>query len=382
MLIWAVLTVIVGVGVALLTIPLVRRHDAAADARGGAAATLAAALADIDTQVTGGSLTAVDADALRTEAKRRVLGSARGPERAPRPLGQAALGRLAIGLAAFVAVAATALYATLGRPDLAGETAAPATAAADTPGPNEIATMIAGLEKRMAANPSDPEGWRLLGWSYFQTQRYDDAATAYGKAVALSPKTPGYASAYGEALAQAAQGVVSPAARAQFEAALALDPKDPRARYFLGVAKEQAGQHAAALDDWIALAKDSPPDAPWLPQLRTAIDATAKGAHIDIAGRLPSIAPNPSADQVAAVQAMAPGDQQAMIRGMVDKLAGKLKDNPKDPEGWVRLIRARMVLGDAAAAGQAKRDALAALKGDAAATATVEQGAAAAGVAG
>ena len=35
-----------------------------------------------------------------------------------------------------------------------------------------------------------------------------------------------------------------------------------------------------------------------------------------------------------------------MIQGMVDTLAARLKANPDDPDGWVRLVRAYTVLGE------------------------------------
>ena len=76
--------------------------------------------------------------------------------------------------------------------------------------------------------------------------------------------------------------------------------------------------------------------------------------------------PGPSAEQVAGAAAMTAGDRQAMIRGMVDGLARKLQANPRDEAGWLRLMRARSVLGDNAAAAKARNDALAAFAGDAA----------------
>ena len=100
MLLWAVLTVIVGVVVAAGTIPLVRRHEARVTNRGAAAQSLADSLADIDAQAAAGAIDANEAEALRIEAKRRMLGAARVADRPARPLGTAALGRLAIGLAA------------------------------------------------------------------------------------------------------------------------------------------------------------------------------------------------------------------------------------------------------------------------------------------
>jgi cytochrome c-type biogenesis protein CcmH len=83
------------------------------------------------------------------------------------------------------------------------------------------------------------------------------------------------------------------------------------------------------------------------------------------------VMPGPSAEQVAGAAAMTAGDRQAMIRGMVEGLAKKLQANPKDEAGWLRLMRARSVLGDSAAAAKARNDALAAFAGDAATQARI-----------
>lgn len=42
---------------------------------------------------------------------------------------------------------------------------------------------------------------------------------------------------------------------------------------------------------------------------------------------------------------MSPQDRQAMIDGMVLRLDARLAANPADLDGWLRLIRARRVLG-------------------------------------
>jgi len=410
MLLWAILTVIAVAVAVACTVPLVRRYEERPSARAAALTILGEQLADIDNQVAGGAIDPAQADALRTEVKRRMLTSPT-TEAPPRPLGPATLGRLAIGLAVVVAVAGTYLYTSLGRPDLAvdpalttaGNTAVAPDAASTAAANADVASMVTQLETRMQDNPNDAEGWRMLGWSYFQTSRFKESADAYGKAVALTPAAPGFASAYGEALVQAAGGRMTKEALAQFRAANLLDRQDARARYFLGVAKAESGDRRGAVDDWLALLSESPADAPWGPELRRVILETAKADGRDVSAQIGSApaaggpaaapaaggpaaggpvtsAPNPTAEQVQAVQALPQQDQQAMIRGMVDSLAAKLKANPKDPEGWVRLMRARLVLGDRAAAAAAKRDAQAALAGDAAGTATVTQGAAALGL--
>ena len=87
-------------------------------------------------------------------------------------------------------------------------------------------------------------------------------------------------------------------------------------------------------------------------ELRQLVAQRAQEAGIPISAQMAApppaaaTAPQPSAEQMAAVQAMAPNDQQAMIRNMVDGLEARLKTSPADLAGWQRLIRARMVLGE------------------------------------
>jgi cytochrome c-type biogenesis protein CcmH len=402
MTLWIILTLMAAVCAAVLTIPLVRRHEARADARASTLAVLRDQLADVDVQLAAGTIPPADAEGLRTEIKRRMLAAGHIPEDAARPMGSRALAGVAIGLSAMVALAAGAMYATMGQPGMGGQSA-PVTAAAAPAAPaeaqaaGEVAALVAGLERKMQENPSDPEGWRMLGWSYFQVSRFADAAAAYAKAVALKPDGVGYQSAYGEALVQAGNGQVTSAAADAFGKAKAQDGSDARARYFLGVLKQQQGDAEGALDDWITLLGESAGDAPWVPQLRGIIEETALSAKIDVSARLAAIVPptsggatvaappmpglagaaasgapagvmpGPSAEQVAGAAAMTANDRNAMITGMVEGLAAKLKANPRDEAGWLRLMRARTVLGDNAAATRARNDALAAFAGDAAA---------------
>jgi cytochrome c-type biogenesis protein CcmH len=416
MTLWIILIVLSAVAAAWLTIPLVRRHEARVDARAATIAVLKDQLADIDVQLAAGAIQPPEAEGMRNEIRRRLLAAGHIPAELDRTMGQKALSGVALGLAAMVAVAAAALYASMGRPDLATGPGTASQAAAPAPAQEqaaagEVAQLISGLEQKMQSTPDDPEGWRMLGWSYFQTGRYADAVKAYGRAIALKPDGEGYQSAYGEALVQEAGGQVTPAAAAAFEKAAAQDGADARARYFLAVRKAEQGDRKGAIEDMLKLVADSPADAPWLPQLRQAILQTAQAAGIDISARLEAtkpvgnasvpggvpapvaaaaaagavgppapggagVMPSPSRDQVQAAQAMTPADRQAMIRGMVDGLAEKLKANPKDEAGWLRLMRARQVLGDAAAAKAARDQALAAFAGDAAAQGRIRAAAA------
>jgi cytochrome c-type biogenesis protein CcmH len=299
-------------------------------------------------------------------------------------------GRFALIAAALIAVGAVA-FSLWQRPSAAPTAVTPAQPAA--PG-GDIAQRIAELEAAAKAAPNDAEAWRRLGWAYYGTEKFAQAVAAYTRATEIDPKSGQTWSALGEALVYTGTQAqpFRPEAVAAFRKALALDPADPRARYFLAVARDLAGEHKGAIDDWLALLKDTPPGAPWEASLRdTIIQAGAKHG-IEVASRMPAAIsapsaataaiPGPSREQMAAAAALPPGQQEAMVRGMVDSLAAKLKADPKDSAGWLRLMRARMVLGEEAEAGRALTQARAAFAGDAATQAQIAQGAKALGVPG
>ena len=251
------------------------------------------------------------------------------------------------------------------------EPAAPQSTAQPQTGLPSVEEMTQRLQAKLQRNPQDVEGWRMLGWAYFNIEHFADAANAYSKAIELRPDAAEYRSARGEALVREADGTVSVAAKTDFEDALKLDPKDARARFFIGLAKQQSGDKAAALSDWSTLLSEANPTEPWFADLRRRLAELQRELGDQGAADLPSPAPKlsadamrdflqsekpkqppaetnrgPSAEDIRNAQAMAPQDRTAMIRGMVDGLANRLEQQPRDAEGWIKLIRSRVVLGD------------------------------------
>ena len=249
---------------------------------------------------------------------------------------------------------------------------------ASAPAPADPAAQIAALEARLKANPSDPQGWAQLAEGFYAGGRYGEAATAYKRATSLDASVASYWSALGEALVLAGKPETRMAAdaRAAFAKAVSLDAKDPRARYFLGVARDMDGDHKGAIDDWFALLKDTPVGAPWESEVRRLIATVGAKNKIEVATRLaasvpvaaaPGVAgaaiPGPSSEQMRAASSLPPGQQEAMIAQMVEGLATKLKTNPGNVDGWIMLMRSRVQLGQQVAAKTALRDALAANPG-------------------
>ena len=161
----------------------------------------------------------------------------------------------------------------------------------------DVSTMIERLAARLESAPDDIKGWRMLGWSYFNTGLYEQAAAAYAKAVALDPNSSELKLSYEEAKAKASGAASTP----------------------------QTGA-AGNGGDGLHAAKGMRPEA------------------------------------------IPPNGQDAAIRAMVDGLASRLESSPQDVDGWTRLMRSRVVLGEREVAITAFRKALEVFSGDQAAT--------------
>lgn len=279
--IWLVLTPMALLAAAAVLIPFIRPQVTGPAPLPAQPLALKERLAEIDKQAQDGELTATEATALRLEAQRRVLAEDHHPGAAARPLSARAHQIIGGAAAVFVLLGAGGLYALLGRPDLASPDAS-VVASGDT----SLQRMIAALEGQVRETPDDAEMWGILGGAYSQAGRYDAAAGAYARAALLSPEEARLHSALGEALVQVAGGVVTDDALVAFRAAIARDPSDPRARYFLALHKDQTGDRDGAMDDWIALLNSAPADAPWVPQVRDLVDSVAAERGIDVSSRI------------------------------------------------------------------------------------------------
>ena len=310
-------------------------------------------------------------------------------------------GRVVLVLAAVVALGAGGIAAWRGQRDAAIIARPPAPAESQAPSVDDVITR---LEARLKAKPDDAEGWRMLGWSYFQTQRYAEAATALRQATKLDPTHAETYSFLGESLvlASKSEGRIPADAKAAFDKALKLDPKDARSRYFRAVAMDLAGQHRKAIDAWFGLLKDTPADAPYAEDIRSVIKNVGDHYKIPYEERLaaaqfaapaggmatngPAVAsgaiPGPSSAEIKAASSLPKGQQEAMIRGMVDGLEAKLAANPGNADGWIMLMRSRMQLGEPGKAAKALEAGLAAFRNDLAGTRKLREAAGAVGVPG
>ncbi len=221
---------------------------------------------------------------------------------------------------------------------------------------------MAQVEAHLEKNPNDARGWEVVAPVYMRLGRFADAVTAWRNAVRIAGASADREANLGEALMGAANGIVTDEAKAAFDRALTHDGKHPKARFFLGVAAYQDGKATEAAVIWRGMLSDARPDSPWGPMVRQALAEIEKTSPAETASPQQS---GPSAEDVAAAQKLSPEDRAAMVRGMVERLAERLKQDGSDLEGWLRLVRAYTVIGDRDRALSAVADARRALGHDA-----------------
>lgn len=253
----------------------------------------------------------------------------------------------------------------------------------------DAAPSIDDLRREAENSESDAEAWSELAFALYNNGEFDEASSAYERAVEIDPDSAALWSALGESRAYASErDPLPPGALEAFERALSLDSQDPRARYFLAVQQDIDGEHEAAISAWLSLLSDTPPGAPWESDLVRTIEQVGAINEIDVEDRLATVmearapevvipgsgeaagalgqgaaSPNvrgPNAAQVAEASRMTPGEQQDMVAGMVASLEQRLESEPNNLDGWVMLMRSRMTLGETGRAREALQNAIAA----------------------
>ncbi|MEQ8396626.1 c-type cytochrome biogenesis protein CcmI [Thalassobaculum sp.] len=372
MMLWLIIGILLLAVVLALLVPLVRNQPAAVDRSEHGFEVLRDQLAEVERDRAAGRLEPESADAARLEIERRMLDAAENRDAATGADGNSVATErrrrmLAAALVLLaVPVGSTALYLQRGQPGLPD--APLASRSAERVRMAEVAEsrlglteMAANLERRLADQPGDVDGWMLLGRTRLTLGDAPGAVDALRRATVVGGGGAQAFAQLGEALVRANDGVVGQEAKEAFFQAIEKMPGEPRSRFYLGLANRQAGDLTEALKWWISLEADTPPEAPWRSVLASSIQSAAAEANVDLAALRAKVrgdrraAPGPSADDMAAAREMAPDDRLAMIQGMVNGLATRLEANPDDLNGWRRLGRSYLVLNRRADAVEAYR---------------------------
>ena len=388
-------------GVAVIMLQGLRRGDAAAN-NSAALKVYRDQLAEVDRDLGRAVIAPAEAERLKTEISRRLLEADRSLQNAPKPGGKGSMIPAALLIAA-ASAAALYGYLRLGAPgygDLPlhtrlamaeqlyanrpsqteAEAAAPAPANDPQTDPAFL-DLIAKLRAAVAQNPDDQQGLTLLARNEAQLGNFIASRKAYEHLLDLKGDTASASdhAATAQSMIFAAGGKVTAEAEKHLIRALELEPTHPLARYFVGLMFAEVDRPDRAFALWEPLLREGPADAPWMAPLTEMLPGIAENAGIKF--QMPGAGKGPTAMDMAAAGDMTPEERQEMIKGMVGQLEERLGSEGGPVEEWAKLINSLAVLGDTDRAKSALAKAQAAFKDDAAALATLQEAAAAAGVA-
>jgi cytochrome c-type biogenesis protein CcmH len=355
MTLWLILALMTAAAIFAVIWPLAQNGMAARS--GSDIAVYRDQLNEVERDLAAGSIGKTEAEAARLEISRRLLAAADAANAGPAqmPAATAWYRRTGIIVAILLLpIGAGGLYLRIGSPGLTS--AALFASDAQPNRPAGIEALVAKVEEHLQSNPKDGRGWEVVAPVYMQLGRYSDAADAWRRAVQFLGDSADREANLGEALMAQANGIVTTDAQAAFTRAVTLDGTTVSARYYLGIAAEQDGRHEDAAKIWRDLIANAPAGARWVSLVRAAL------ARVE--GNPAAALPGPTPAEMAAAANQPPDQQTAMIQGMVDGLAARLKKDGSDLDGWMRLVRSYKVLGQPDKAQSAIADAQRALAGD------------------
>lgn len=362
--------VLAGLAVAALLTPLWRGVDS--DANTDTDITIYRdQLREVDRDVDRGVLDPIDAERTRIEISRRLLAAdadaRQGSHAAPRRASRIVAGLVGVA----VLLAAGGLYWSLGtfgygdlprveRLALGEERRAnrpsQLEAEAEMSRPDgieqadeETRDILQALRAAAFERPDDVQAWAYLSQVEAGVGNYQRAARAQEKTIALlgdNADTPDRVRLL-DFLVAGTQGYVSAQAEAIAATILRDDPQNPAARYYAGLMYAQNDRPDQAFGLWRPVVEEGDPDTFHWNLAASQIESVAAQLGMDYV--LPERR-GPSAADIEAAQNMAPEDRDAMVEGMVAKLADRLATEGGPPQDWARLISALMVIGDEDAA--------------------------------
>ncbi len=373
---WIAVAVLSAITLFLLAAPLWRKNKEEGERADYELNVFKDQLKELDRDLERGLINQAEAETARVEIQRRLLA-------ADEKRGQNTVSGQKVGTGTFIISAVVglglvagslALYLKIGMPGyedvpFASRDSQKERQMASSEG---MAAEIAQLKKHLENEPGDVEGWMLLGRTMRLVGRPGEAVDAYRSAVKASERHPSVLADFAESKIYASEGQVDDETFAALKEAVDNDPSQMKARFYLGFAKMKTQDYAGAIQEWTDLAAMAPKEIGWLSQVNEQIDMAAKAGNLNRDDFKPSEqalalskqfelqweeekkqrqeqasqTSGPSQADMEAASEMTPEERDEMIRGMVEKLADRLKENPNDIEGWKRLAKVYMVLGE------------------------------------
>ena len=364
MLFWIFATIIALAATAVILRPLVGREGSDNTDTTSDKSVYLDQLAQIEAEINRGTLHPNEAQTTRAEIARRLLDLEKRTAEEPNPAPMRTSTGLMAALVITLLLGSTYIYTQIGAPGAKDQplaerdvekrrlTQAEAEVFAEenfgmtTPElEGREAELLAQLKAELEKRPDDLTGYTILAQTLNSVGDFKGAAKAQARVIELKgtdAESDDFA-IMAEAMVFATQGYVSPEAEAALAKAIQLNPGNPRAQYYSGIALAQVGKSQIAMQVWTKLLENGPEDAPWIAPVREQIQMLARETGLP----LPEIMlRGPTQSDIEAAEEMTEEDRTAMIRSMVDGLADRLATEGGNVTEWARLIRSLGMLGE------------------------------------
>ena len=183
----------------------------------------------------------------------------------------------------------------------------------------EMRELIDNLEVRLAEDPTDIDGWLLLGRTYMAEENYLKAEETFTKLLAQEPDNPDFMLLKADAMAMNAGGRIEGEPEQLIQAALEMDPQNFTALWLAGMAARERGDNQTALAHWTKLQGLLPEGSEDLANLNQLV-AQLNG------------------------ETGSPAPQAPDIASMVKQLEDRLEADPQNPTGWLMLGRSYLIM--------------------------------------
>lgn len=374
---WIAVALLSALSLFLLASPLWRKNKEEADRADYDMSVFKDQLKELDRDLERGLISADEAKTARIEIQRRLLAADDKRKNFDFGHGMSKTSVVISGVVGAAVIAgAVVLYFKIGMPGYQDVPFASRDLQQERHQANndDMAVEIAAMKKRLETDAKDIDTWILLGRTLRTVGRNDEALDAFRGALKASDRHPSILADYAEAKIYASKGEVDKETLGVLMESLEQDPMQMKARFYLGFAKARAEDFKGAIQTWTDLKAIAPPQAAWMKQVDEQIKMAAQAGSLDLADFKPSAqarvmgkqlkleweteesdnhdeaetagAPGPTRSDMAAASEMSDEERSEMIRGMVNRLAERLKEEPNDIEGWKRLAQAYMVLGE------------------------------------
>lgn len=251
---WVVAVCLLVAVVALLAVPLVRRHagSSGVDEADSNVALFRDQLLELERDRDLNLLSPEQFEQARIELGQRLLADV--PANEAHSSARAARGAWRYAALACLPIATVSGYLVLGTPEALNPEVTRAQEGLPPGHAANLAQLADKLAARLVERPDDVEAWVLLARSYQRLGRNAEAVKAFARALELVPDAASLHADYADALVASAEGRWTPEALAAVNRSLAIDPQQPKALWLAGTEAFVRKDYGLALRHWEKLA--------------------------------------------------------------------------------------------------------------------------------